>query len=459
MKFIAPHLLSFVKNAQLKSRFTSISKIAKFSNLEIDISTIEGLDPNILFKKLQDAIVEDIDLLQTLNLMGLEDNRWKTQNGYTVARNWWLSALKKEKDGDSNIRMVMVLRTILADTERYPAPKDVIQTMRTSLDKLIELGEWPFKNNIDVLKGLTSQNAKKLAEISYNKSITVLELMQENGYPEKLPIIEEANNIWFMLWFKSPKEKRLYLRDKVKSLIYSYKSIEQHINLTNIIIDQLGLPQQVAILKNEVKKYPEISEWLKYIKNHQSQKNNLVEYYQGLININSRQLLSCWIGVGNYLQLKGMVYQLADMYFNDDYDEKIVNSRNAQKNRYNFWEEYQFLFEEIWLLLPNKFDYISKNFSIDNTRHLNNFKYPLAIFRIGDFYICEPFIAKANQAELFIILAQQHEIEEKLNQKIINFNDLQSFPVILEHDHHNGWQPLLKKELKKRFGIIALIES
>lgn len=459
MKLIAPHLFSFVKNAQLKSRFTSISKIAKFSNLEIDISTIEGLDPNILFKKLQDAIVEDIDLLQTLNLMGLEDNRWKTQNGHTVARNWWLSALKKEKDGDSNIRMVMVLRTILADTERYPAPKDVIQTMRTSLDKLIESGEWPFKNNIDVLQALTSQNAKKLAEISYNKSITVLELMQENGYPEKLPIIEEANNIWFMLWFKSPKEKRLYLRDKVKSLIYSYKSIEQHINLTNIIIDKLGLPQQVAILKNEVKKYPEISEWLKYIKNHQSQKNNLVEYYQGLINKNSRQLLSCWIGVGNYLQLKDMVYQLADMYFNDDYDERIVNSRNAQKNRYNFWEEYQFLFEEIWLLLPNKFDYISKNFSIDNTRHLNNFKYPLAIFRIGDFYICEPFIAKANQAELFIILAQQYEIEEKLNQKIINFNDLQSFPVILKHDHHNGWQPLLKKELKKRFGIIALIES
>lgn len=453
MNFIRPDLFDFAKNSTLKSKFKGTKKIAKTLNISFDEVAIQSLNPQLLFDQLTKGKI-NLELIQVFALMGWENHQWTSKNGKTAMRNWWLSALDKDQQGESVFRQVMVLRTILADTERYPAPKDVIQTMRTGLENLIQSGEWKYKNHLDVLRALITQNVKILAEIAFQQNISVLQLIQEAGFPIKLPIVKDAGKIWIQLWFKSEKNKRFHLKNAIGQTLNYTSSLEHHTEITNLILDDVGLARQVESLKNQVSNYPEITEWLKRIKSTHQKSHKLIDYYKKLRNPHAKLLLSCWIGVGNYEQLKAMVYNLADMHFSD-HDEWTTNSRNAQKRRYDFWQHYQFLFEDIWLLLPNHFWYISNTYAIDNTRHLYDFNYPLAIFKLGHCYICEPFVAKATQAQLFIIYGseKEQEIEDLLSSEQINFHQLKSYPILLEHNHHNGWQPLLKTALKDKLGI------
>ena len=317
MKFIPPNLFDFAKNSTLRSKFAGTKRIAKDLGIDFDEAAIQSLNPQILFEQLVKGKI-DLELIQVFSLMGWENHQWTGKNGKTAMRNWWLSALDKEQQGEPIFRHVMVLRTILADTERYPAPKDVIQTMRTGLEDLIASGEWKYKTNLDVLQALITQNANKLAKIAFKQNISIIQLMQDCGFPKKLPIVEDATVEWIQLWFKTTPEQRNDLKSAIHQTLNHLISLEQHSKFTNLILDDVELSQQVESLKNQVSAYPEITEWLKKVKALHQNTHSLAEYYNALKNPVARQLLSCWIGVGNYEQLKVMVYNLADMHFSND---------------------------------------------------------------------------------------------------------------------------------------------
>lgn len=451
-QFISSQLFSTIRNTTLDSNFNTLKKIAHFSNLEFDKSLVQMLDPKLLFEKLQYGIIKDLDLLQTFTLMGWDDNLWKIPTGYKAMQNWWLSAFHQEDKGDKNLRIVMILRIVLADTERYPAPKDVVQLMGKVFQDLFESGKCNFKIDYDVLNAIVSKIPKELAKISFLQKKSVIEVIQASGFPNKLPIIEDANEEWLKLWFHANHNQRTPLNNKLIETLNTFSNLNTHIRLTNLILNDINLPRDIFHLKQEVKKFPEIAEWLKKVKSVNKSKNTLIKYYQSLHPENAKQLLSCWIGVGNYEQLKVMIYNLADLHYSDN-DEWTIKSRKAQKNRYLFWEDYQFFFEEIWLLLPQKYQYISEKYAIDNIRNLEGFYYPIAVFKIGSNYIFQPFVSKATQANLFAINDSQDELESLLNEPNISMNQLLSRDVIFKHEHNLGWQPELREILKNKMAI------
>ncbi|AVZ85755.1 hypothetical protein [Acinetobacter sp. WCHA45] len=436
MNFIRPNLFDFAKNSTLKSQFKGTKRIAKDLGIHFDDAAIQSLNPQILFDQLTKGKI-NLELIQVFALMGWENHQWTSKNGKTAMRNWWLSALDKDQQGESVFRQVMLLRTILADTERYPAPKNVIQTLRTGLEDLIQSGEWKYTHHLDVLQVLITQNAKKLAEIAFKQEKSVIALMQEAGFPQRLPIVQEAEVNWLDQWIASTKSKRQILRPALTQILNPTLSLERQKCFTQQILNSTTLPKEISALEKQVENFPELVTWLSTCARNTEFQSELV------LKHNEKQRLACWIGTGNYEALRKILIDIANIYDQD--------TANKTANRYIFWKNYQALFQEAWLLLPTAiFD--KTNIHLNNIKKISTYSYPVVVLKVMDKFIFQSFLGDASQNDL-LMTDDIFQVERILHQNIVDYEQLKNLNLVLIHDHAFKWQTDLAYTLDKHFNI------
>lgn len=438
MPFISSTLFSNIKNTSLNSRFANVKKNSKNSKFEFDKLLIQRLEPKLIFEKLKDNIVDDLDLLQTFTLMGWEDNLWKTHEGRKAMQNWWLSALKHDEKGDATLRNVMTLRVILADKERYPAPKDVIQIMRSELDHLIQLKKWPYTDSIDVLQALVSQNPLKLAEISFNKKISVLKLIKMTGFPEKLPIIKESEENWLELWLSSDLNTRKQTQAVFKTILKNNLSLERQIEFAMIIFTTNKLPKSIEKLRDVVANYFEITEWLMgCAKSHD---------FRIFFDEDSKKCLICWIGTGNYKQFEHLISEISIREI-DVTQKNWEEKRNAAKNRYLFWINYQHILQEAWLFIPLALNDRYKDWKDINNIIVSDFiDDPKLVIHIGKYFFSQKIIGKDIDLLMF---NDNVAIDNLFYQNITSDNT----NLCLIHDMNKLWQSDCAYVLESYFDI------
>ena len=303
MSFLSSDLFSFVTDRSLKSKFRGLKDLAKLLEIDVDQNSMENINPDELFAKLIQSPIE-LDLIKVFALMGWDNSDWKTQHGQYAMKNWWLSALNQEKQhGEAQLLLVMTLRAILADTERYPAPKDVVQVMGQVLLKLIKEGYFKGQDHIEILEALITEDSKKLASIAILQGKTVTELMHRLWVPQKLPTVQHANLQWLNLWVQSNSQQRKLLRQPLNALLHSHLGVEQQYQFAQIIFSHTSFSKQISALEKEVKNYPELVAWL-------SSCARQIEFKTQLTT-DERQQLNCWIGTGNYESLYEILMQIA----------------------------------------------------------------------------------------------------------------------------------------------------
>ncbi|WP_436897637.1 hypothetical protein [Acinetobacter gyllenbergii] len=436
MTLIRPDLFDFAKNSRLKSQFKGTKKIAKLSNTFFDETLISALNPQYLFDQLVYGKI-DLELIQVFALMGWENNQWKSKNGKKAMYHLWLSALDKDQQGKSIFRHIMTLRVILADTERYPAPKDVIQTMRIGLENLIRSGEWKHLKNINILQSLITQNAKILAEIAFQQNKSVLQLIQEAGFPVKLPIVKDAEIYWLNLWVAANERQRQLLRQELKQVLTYSLPLEQQQKITKIILNSNALPKNVKDLEDKVKDFPELVTWL----------SSCAKNPDLILNFShdEKQRLACWIGTGNYEALRKILITVVRSHSIDDV--------NKTANRYIFWKNYRTLFEESWLLLPEKI-FNQNEIHLNNVKKIADYSYPVIVIRIMNKFIFQSFLGDASQNDL-LMTDDIAQVEKLIYQDTIYYEQFKNLNLVLIHDHAFKWQVDLAYTLDKHFGICA----
>lgn len=436
MNFIRPNLFDFAKNSTLKSKFKGTNKIAKLSNTFFDEAVISALNAQYLFDQLVYGKI-DLELIQVFALMGWENNQWKSKNGKIAMHHWWLSALDKDKQGKSIFLQVMTLRVILADTERYPAPKNVILTMRIGLENLIRSGEWKYPINLDILQALITQNAKTLAEIAFQQNNSVLQLIQEAGLPVKLPIVKDAEIYWLNLWIAANERQRQLLHQELKQVLTHSLPLEQQQKLTKVILNSHALPKNVKDLEDKIKDFPELVTWLSSC----AKNPDLILS----LSHDEKQRLACWIGTGNYEALRKILINVVRSHSIDDV--------NKAANRYIFWKNYRTLFEESWLLLPEKI-FNQNEIHLNNVKKMADYSYPVIVIRIMNKFIFQSFLGDASQNDL-LMTDDIAQVEKLIHKETIHYEQLKNLNLVLIHDHAFKWQVDLAYTLDKHFGICA----
>lgn len=438
MNFISPNLFDFVKHRQLTSAFKGIKRIAKDLDINFDEAAIQSLNPQLLFNQLVYGKI-DLELIQVFTLMGWEDHQWTGKDGKTAMRNWWLSALDKDQQGEPVFRHIMVLRTILADTERYPAPKDVIQTMREGLESLIKSGEWKYKTNLDLLQALITQNAKKLAEIAFKQNKSVVQLLQNAGFPTKLPTVQDAQIQWFLIWLNESQQQRknttLALTEMLDSL-----DLDNQQKFATLVLNIPHLNKPLAQLKQLIAGYPEIDHWLSIC-----DRNN--EFRQ-IFKIDEIQRLECWIGTGSYQSLQNLIIDITK------YEEPSV--LEFTERRYIFWKNYQDHFRESWLLVSQStYDNHPDIKRFPKVKIITGFTKPIILIRIGEYYLLQMFILKGGEADI-IMFNDTKNIEILLKNSKISYTQFMQLSICLIHDLNNLWQSDCAYILDTKFNIIPI---
>lgn len=438
MNFIRPNLFDFAKNSTLKSKFKGIKQITKDLGIQFNETQIQSLNPQVLFEQLIKGKM-DLDLIQVFSLMGWENHQWTSQNGKIAMRNWWLSALDKAQQGELIFRHIMVLRTILADTERYPAPKDVIKTMRIGLDNLIASGEWKDDKYVDVLQALVSQNAKKLAEIAFKQNKSVLQLIKEAGFPRKLPIIEEAELLWLKLWLNTDITQRQKTSAALNQLLHTQSSLDQQQKFAVFILNEAIFVKPFAQLKQIVANYPEIVHWFSICDRDNDFRKSL--------ELEEIQRLNCWVGSGNYQSLRALLIDITR------YESLESSAIELTENRYIFWNNYQHLFRESWLFVSQyTYDRHPDIKRLKNVKIISGFSKPIILIRIGQYYLLQMFIVRGTEVD-FIMINDTEKVEQLLYQSIISYTAITQLSICLLHDHLYKWQADLAYTLDRNFSI------
>ncbi len=433
-------LFAFSQKKPLVSRFHGSAKLAQMLQIDWDEAAVQIFNPEDIFQKLQQGQIADLEILQAFALMAWESAQWHTPQGMTAMQHWWQSALKQDAQGKPTLRLIMQLRCILADTERYPAPKEVVRLMREVLQQLICSSQWPDQHNIQVLQALIASDAQQLARVAFSQAKYIPQLMQELALPTRLPVVTEAQPYWLQQWMAAPATQRQRLRPILNQLLHDELTLKQQQRFAHIILNTQSMPTQVADLERKVKDFPELVVWLSACARQAEFKLHL--------NPAERQRLACWIGTGNYEALREIL-------------EKIAHSRGQSVlektvNRYIFWKNYQALFQEAWLLLP-------QTLYAEQASHLSNIK-PLhaapreemacIVLKIGNYFVFQTFLGDASQNDLLMSDDIEH-IEQLLGQNVIDYPKILQSHLVLIHDHVYMWQTDLAYLLDRHFQLPA----
>lgn len=437
MNFLEIHLFNFVTKNKLKSQFSSVQYLSKMIDVQLSEEDFLNIHPGRIFEQLVKAPMQ-LELIQTFALMGWDDHQWKSHNGTKAMQNWWLSALQHEKAGNSLFLKVMVLRSILADTERYPAPTDLIQLMRRTLQGLFSANKWSHRQDEKLLRALISEDAKALASDALAKNKIVHQVVAEAGYPTKLPIIQEANVQWLSQWISASKAQRQILRQALNALLHQDLNIEFQCNFASIIFNHAYFSGDLKKLEVKVKEYPELVAWLSQCARQSEFKNDL--------NAQHRQALGIWVGTGNYESLRSILMDLAQQT-EDEKDPKRTDSR------YIFWKSYQIFFQEAWLLLPKKY-LINNKKNLANVKEISGTEHATVVLKINNYFIFQYFLGSGNQVDL-LMTDDVDKVEKILDQNVIFNHQLQQVNLILIHDHFFNWQNDLAYTLDKHFHVKA----
>ena len=439
MNFLRSNLFDFVYQNKLESKFKGVKKIAGLIDFSFDDQVMIHLNPHELYAQLVHAPI-DLNLIQVFALMGWDDHQWKSSDGKIAMKNWWLSALNKEKEGDPRLRLVMVLRAILADTERYPAPKDIVKVMCEVLQQLIRSGEWgQDQDSHAVLVALLADDVEvQLAQLAIQQCQTVFKMVEVAKFPTKLPIIQDANIEWLRFWLESNKLQRQNLRQALNELLHRDLALEQQLQFASLILKHRDFSESIELLERKVKDYPELVAWFSACARQSEFKSPL--------SLDERRYLNCWIGTGNYESLHGILMQVAQQT-NDEGDVQKTESR------YIFWRNYQHFFQEAWLLLPQQY-FAQYKSNLVNVKQVQGTDYPVVVLKIGDYFIFQYLLGTAAKNDLLMtddILG----VEKILNQNIVLDMQLQNLNLVLIHDHLHRWQADLAYTLHQHFKIEA----
>lgn len=437
INFLNHDLFAFTEKAKLQSKFSGMKSIADFINFPFDESLILQLDPEKLFAELIRSPI-DLQLIQVFALMGWDGNQWKSAQGRQAMKHWWLSVLEKDREGEPLLRLVMVLRTVLADLERYPAPIDVVKVMRDVLEDLIRTDEWGEQTDVDILLALISGDAKTLAKIAMREYKNVVQLVLEANFPKKLLIIHDANIEWLSLWIQSSKKQRQIFRQPLNALLNKSLPLEQQCKLASSILNHNFFSLKNESLEQKVKDYPELVAWLSACARNTEFKLQLTS--------EERQRLGCWIGFGNYESLRQILVEIAQ----NKADEGDLSKTT---NRYIFWKNYQALFQEAWLLLPHKF-FVKNKTDLSNVKELQGADYPVVVLKIQNYFVFQYFLGTAANNDL-LMTDDIHQVEQILNQRLVLDNQLKQMNLVLIHDHLFKWQSDLAYTLDQHFKIQA----
>lgn len=444
MKFISKSLFYFVKAEEIRSEFYGIQhrKYKGLANYREAYSSI--LSPDSLFESLVKGAIR-LDVMAVLTLMSWQDNLWVSSDGEIAMKNFWLSALNHKNEGNNTYYFMMILRVILSDAERYPAPTNVIQTMTNSLKELINQGY--IKNNavsINILKIFVDQTdsvsqEKSLAKLAFNKSSSVSSLMKDYDFPHKLPIVKNANFYWLKDYINSNFSLRKNLNASLNEILNSYKKVKDQQKVAKLIINEPLFDQSPKELVKKIEDFPEFVHWLSIC-----DRNKL---FREQLTPNEIQHLNIWVGTGNYQSLSKLLVEITR------YESSDFEAVNRTKNRYIFWENYQHLFRESWLLVSSStYNNHTELKKLKNVKILNGMSNPIILIRIGKYYLAQMFIESAANIDFFMI-DNASRMEILLDALGVSFFQLTQLKVCLIHDHRYKWQADLAFILDKFFNI------
>lgn len=438
MDFISGTLFNFTTQSKLVSRFKGLTKFAQEFDLAFDEDAIGEIDTNKIFIQLVKEPIE-INVMQTFALMGCHNKHWKTPDGEQAMLNWWLSVIEEDRKDHPLPRLIMVLRSILADTERYPAPKDVVQVMAQVLQELIQKGKWGCDRHLDLLQALVQNQPKKLARIALDQQCSVMKCIQNAKFPSKLLIVQEANLEWLSLWITEHKVQREILRHALNQVLGNNLDMVAKQSLATVILNHHHFTIDKKALEKAVKDYPELVAWLSYCARSS-------DFKKGLSN-SQRQILGIWIGTGNYESLKSILTDIAWTTADNSDVEKT-------SNRYIFWKNYQFFFQEAWLLLPESL-YNAHQSQLPNIKKVQGTEYPIVVLKIQDYFVFQYFLGSAAKNDL-LMTDDVDRVESILNQTDIFNDELRSVNLVLIHDHFFKWQSDLAYTLDEHFQLPAI---
>lgn len=438
MNYLSADVFDFINESKLVSRFKNLKRFTQEFDLEFNEDAIDEIDANKIFTQLVKQPIE-INVMQTFAVMGWHNTHWKTPYGQHAMLNWWLSVIEQDRKGNPLPRLIMVLRSILADTERYPAPNDVVQVMGQVLQELIQNGKLGHDQHIDVLQALVENQPKKLAKIALDQQSSVKKCMQNAKFPSKLPIVQEANLEWLSIWITEHKVQRQILRHALNQVLENNLDVAAKHRLAAVILNHSHFNIDKKALEKAVKDYPELVAWLSYCARS-------LDFKKGLSN-SQRQTLSIWIGTGNYESLKSILTDIAWTTADNSDVEKT-------SNRYIFWKNYQQFFQEAWLLLPETL-YKAHQSQLPNIKKVQGTEYPIVVLKIQDYFVFQYFLGSAAKNDL-LMTDDVDQVESILNQTDIFNDELRSVNLVLIHDHFFKWQSDLAYTLDENFQLPAV---
>lgn len=437
MSLINPSLFDFAYRSCLTSRFAQ----PQFKSLlqQKNLARVQNMRrPQVLYQQLIQQPIQ-LDLIELFMLMGWRSDVWLSESGKIAMHHWWQSVLSDYKQ--PILRLIMTLRVVFSDTERWPGPRPVVQAMCAEMQVLIQRGEWPNQTQAAVLLVLTQQDPEQLAKLALKQSLSVSALMTQAHLPVNLPIVMQAEQEWLILWLEQDKLRRSGLAMALRQLLHADLSLQRQHELTHQILMNRCLPKKLLALKAKVVEYPEVVAWLSACARQQA-------FRQGF-SVDEMQLLRCWIGTGNHEALKGLLRRLAI---------QLTDTEGLKKteNRYIFWRNYQDSFEETWLLVPAPIYHSAADIQqFTNIRIAHHTLDPIAVLKMGQYYIFQTFIGAGNPAESDLLMtADVSTVESLLESTQVSYKDIQKLDLCLIHDHKYYWQADLASTLDQVFGIV-----
>lgn len=436
MSFIGAQLFDFTKRAALQSRF-SHSGLANHLSQRLAPKRVFK-KPQVLYQQLQQGQVS-LSLIDVLMLIGWRSEVWLSESGRVAMQHWWQSALADT--AHPILRLIMMLRVVLADSEQWPGPRAVIQAMSDEMQIVLQNSGWPNQPQADVLLLLVHQNTEALAELAISQSISVHTLVQQVNLPTHLPTVLLAEEQWTSLWVSKDRPQRTTLAPVLHRILHTGLTLKRQQDFTKCFLHHAKMPQKPKILKSKVAAYPEIVSWLSLCVRQPE--------FRLVFNDTDKQLLRCWIGTGNYEALKDLLIEIATQH---------ADAENLKKteSRYIFWATYQDLFEETWLLIPPKLLDNSKEIQQRlNVRPITDTLDPIAVLKIGDYYIFQTFIGAGNSFDADLIVTSNTDAVELLLKKPeLSYTAIKELDLCLIHDHKYLWQVDLAFTLEKELKIL-----
>ncbi|WP_230655815.1 hypothetical protein [Psychrobacter sp. I-STPA10] len=417
---------------------------------------------NNSFNKLTKGYIEDFNILDVISLIIFPDIQWLDNNiAKKVAENWWVSAFYSKTQGDTgvlNMSLLFVLHDVMQDSlknQQSANSQSMFSNLQNELKKYALQQIWHDEIHQKLVIALLEKNANKLANLAFEYKITVDKLLSRYNLPSTKPLRENSREIWIGKYFKLSTNSKTSLKDyrqPILNFLSRKKDLNFAVEQAKMIFDHPFFGgksnSNLSKLEKKIEPFDTIFEWLK--------KKNLEPRFLELLGDEYRIVLRCWLGSGNYYQLKNVIELLADYEADKKYHEildKELDFNKAEKrksrlynrtlNRFYFWQNYQNQFIDNWLLLTEEhWSEVSDINNLTNVRKLSGGKFPIALLKFDGYYVIENFIASKFEAD-FILTDNVKYLDELIQySKItgyINWIDLYKIIPCLIHDHANLW--------------------